>query len=222
MKKRTALVTGATGVIGSTIVKKLKSEGYEVLAPGRAQMDLLSNASIDTYCCKLQKPVDILINNAGINLIASLQEATDENIEKSIQVNLTAPLRLARALAPKMASSRWGRIVNVSSIWGLVTRHKRVTYTMTKSGLCGVTRSLAVELASKNILVNAVAPGYVNSSMTKKNNSPADLVLIRKSIPMQRLAEAGEIAELVAFLVSDKNTYITGQTIAIDGGYTCQ
>jgi 3-oxoacyl-[acyl-carrier protein] reductase len=120
-----------------------------------------------------------------------------------------------------MINKKHGRIVNIGSIWGIITKPGRVTYTLTKSGMGGLTRSMAVELASSNVLVNCVAPGYVNTELTRKNNPLKELEKIKKSIPLQRLAEPNEIAELVCYLCSDKNTYITGQTIAIDGGYLC-
>ena len=139
-----------------------------------------------------------------------------------LQVNLVAPLRLIRGLAPGMVARGYGRIVNLSSIWGQVSRPRRVTYALTKSGLNGLTRTLAVELAAHNVLVNAVAPGYVNTELTRQNNSPQEIDAICQTIPARRLAEPAEIAEVVAFLCSEKNSYITGQTIVVDGGFTCQ
>ena len=221
MRKKTALITGSSRGIGLAIAKRLKKEGVCVLTPSRREMDLLSNSSIDFYLSKLKKPIDIIVNNAGINLLASGTEVTDENIQDSIQVNLVAPLRLIRALAPQMISRKYGRIVNISSIWGMVTKPGRDTYSMSKSGLIGLTKTLAVELAPYNILVNAVAPGYVYTELTRKNNTEKELGVIKKNIPLKRLAQPSEIAELVAFLVSEKNTYLTGQAIVIDGGFTC-
>ena len=221
MRKKTALVTGASRGIGLAIAKRLEKDGIRVLRPTRKEMDLLSNMSIDFYLSELKKPVDIIVNNAGINLLAGGTEVTDENIQDSMQVNLVAPMRLIRAFAPQMISRKYGRIVNISSIWGMVTKPGRVTYSMSKSGLIGLTRTMAVELTPYNILVNAVAPGYVDTELTRKNNTKKELEVIKKKIPLKRLARPSEIAELVAFLVSEKNTYLTGQAIAIDGGFTC-
>jgi 3-oxoacyl-[acyl-carrier protein] reductase len=109
----------------------------------------------------------------------------------------------------------------VSSIWSLVGKTGRASYAMSKAGINGMTRSTAVELAPFGILVNAVAPGYVLTDLTRQNNSEAELREICKGIPLQRLAEPAEIADVVAFLSSDRNSYITGQTIVVDGGYTC-
>jgi 3-oxoacyl-[acyl-carrier protein] reductase len=121
-----------------------------------------------------------------------------------------------------MKRNNYGRIVNISSVWSKVTKPGRLVYSMTKSGLNALTRSLAVELAESNILVNSVAPGYVNTELTKQNNTPAEIEKIKETIPLRRLAEPEEIAETVAFLVSSRNTYITGQVIIADGGYTCR
>jgi 3-oxoacyl-[acyl-carrier protein] reductase len=121
-----------------------------------------------------------------------------------------------------MMNRRFGRIVNISSIWSAVSKHARVSYTISKSGVNGMTRALAVELAPFNVLVNAVAPGYVNTELTKQNNTEEQLETIRNTIPVKRLAEPNEIAEVVAFLCSERNTYLTGQVIIVDGGFTCQ
>lgn len=221
MIARRALVTGGSRGIGFAIVKCLEAKGLEVIAPTRRDMDLLSDSSIDSFINRLNKPIDIVINNAGINLIAVGTEVTDSNITDTVQVNLLAPLRIIRALIPPMVTRQYGRIVNISSIWGFVTKEGRLTYSMTKSGLGGMTRTLAVELAHYNILVNVIAPGYVNTELTRQNNTKGQIESIEKAIPIGRLANPDEIAEAVAFFASDSNTYITGQQIIIDGGYTC-
>lgn len=221
MKRKTALITGGSRGIGSAISTCFKTQGIKVLAPTRKEMDLLSDRSIDAYLDHLKEPVDILVNNAGINLIAPIAELTDKNIKDTFQINLLAPLRIIRKLAPRMIKRKYGRIINIGSIWGLITKPKRITYTITKSGVAGLTRSLAIELAPYHILVNCVAPGYVNTELTKKNNSLAELSKIKNAIPLRRLCEPCEIAEVVLFLSSEKNSYITGQTIIVDGGYLC-
>jgi 3-oxoacyl-[acyl-carrier protein] reductase len=121
-----------------------------------------------------------------------------------------------------MKRRQYGRIVNVSSVWSLVTKEGRLPYSASKSALNGITRTLAVELAPHNVLVNAVAPGYVNTELTRKNNTPEAIKAFAEQLPIQRLAEPREIAELVAFLCSARNSYITGQVIAIDGGFLCK
>jgi 3-oxoacyl-[acyl-carrier protein] reductase len=222
MTGKTALVTGGSRGIGLAIAERLKYYGARIIAPTRSELDLLSNESIDRYLASLEEPVDILVNNAGVNKIATYEAVTDGNLQETLQVNLVAPTRLARALAPRMAERAYGRIVSISSLWGVVSKGGRLAYSMSKSGLSGMTRTLAIELAPFNVLVNAVAPGFVSTELTKQNNTEQDLAVIRNMIPMRRLAEPEEIAEIVSFLCSGKNTYITGQTILVDGGFSIQ
>ena len=222
MSKKTALVTGASRGIGLAVANRLSADGIKVIRPTRSELDLLSNASIDAYISSMKEDVDILVNNAGINLLSSLPELSESNMADTLQVNLVAPLRLTRRFALPMMEKGFGRIVNVSSIWSVVSKFARVSYSISKSGMNGMTRALAVEMAPYNVLVNAVAPGYVNTELTKQNNTEDQLETIRNTIPVRRLAEPDEIAEVVAFLCSERNTYITGQVIIVDGGFTCQ
>lgn len=220
IKIYTALVTGASRGIGLAIAGKFKKNGYKVIVPTRGEMDLLSNTSIDNYLRKLKQPIDILVNDAGINPLNDAVNITDEDIETTLQVNLIAPIRICRAIIPGMIKQQYGRIVNISSIWSIVTKPKRLIYSASKSGLSAATRTMAVELSRYNIMVNAVAPGFTDTEMTRKNNSQKVIAEIEKLIPIGRLAKPSEIAEVVAFLASENNTYLTGQTIYVDGGYT--
>jgi 3-oxoacyl-[acyl-carrier protein] reductase len=222
MKGKVALVTGGSRGIGKAVCEVLRARGAEVLSPSRQELDLSSGRSIENYFKRLDKPVQILINNAGINNIQGCLEIDESNLCASLQINLLAPLLVAGKVIPSMRASGYGRIVNISSVWSVVTKPGRLVYSMTKAGLNAVTRSLAVELAEDNILVNSVAPGYVNTELTKKNNTPAEIDKIRETIPVKKLAEPSEIAEAVAFLSSSANSYITGQIIIADGGYTCR
>ena len=216
------MVTGASRGIGLAIAELLRDYGARILTPGHSELDLSSNASIDQYLAALKDPVDVLVNNAGINRIALYDKTTDEDLQETLQINLVAPARLAKALAPQMAQRGHGRIVNISSIWSVVSKPGRLTYAMSKSGLHGMIRTLALELAPFNVLVNGVAPGFVNTELTRQNNTEQELDVIRNMLPMRRLAEPVEIAETVAFLCSGKNTYITGQVILVDGGFSIQ
>ena len=218
---RIALVTGASRGIGAAIANTLTTLDYKVLTPSRAELNLASDQSMESYLANLDQPVDILINDAGINRIAMLENIQSEDLIDTLQINLLAPFRLIQFLAPQMKARNYGRIVNISSLWGVVSRAGRTSYSMSKTALNGMTRSLAVELAPFNVLVNAVAPGYVMTDLTRQNNSPDEVEKISHSIPIQRLAEPEEIASVVAFLSSEQNTYLTGQTIVVDGGYTC-
>jgi 3-oxoacyl-[acyl-carrier protein] reductase len=147
---------------------------------------------------------------------------TDENIEDTMQINLIAPIRLIRGFVGNMKKNKWGRIINISSMFGLIARGKQVLYSATKHGINGVTKALALELAKDNILVNSVCPGFTKTDLVLKTNSQEKITLLEKDIPLGRLAEPEEIANLVEFLVSDKNSYITGSCIVIDGGYICK
>jgi NAD(P)-dependent dehydrogenase (short-subunit alcohol dehydrogenase family) len=218
----TALITGASRGIGAAIAARLQGEGIRVLSPLSKALDLLSSVSIDRYLSTLTQPIDILINNAGINRLGSIDEISSTDFEDVIQINLLGHFRLTQGLVKGMKARRYGRIVNISSIWSLVSRERRMAYSATKAAINGLTRAQALELAPYNILVNALAPGYVNTDLTKKNNTSAELEAIATQIPLGRLAEPSEIAECVAFLCSPKNSYITGQVIAIDGGYLCK
>lgn len=219
--RRTALVTGSSRGIGQEIKQYFIKQGIFVLSPTRQEMDLCSNKSIDCYINSLEQNIDILVNNAGINPLGGVKEIKDDDIENTIQVNMYAPLRLIRGLAPKMAARGFGRIVNISSIWSNVSKPGRISYAMSKSGVNALTRTIAIELAKDNVLINAVAPGFVNTELTRINNSVETIHTIEQNLPIGRLAEPEEIAELVGFLCSPRNTYIVGQTIFIDGGYTC-
>jgi 3-oxoacyl-[acyl-carrier protein] reductase len=218
---RTALVTGASRGIGAAISEKLASENYWVLTPPRAELNLASDQSVDRYLANLDRPVDILVNDAGINRVAMLDDIQGQDVAETLQINLIAPFRMIQILSGQMKARRYGRIVNISSVWSIVSKAGRTSYAMSKTALNGMTRSLAVELAPFNILINSVAPGYVMTDLTRQNNSPAEIENISKVIPLQRLAEPQEIAGVVAFLCSEQNTYLTGQTIVVDGGYSC-
>ncbi|MBS1984652.1 MAG: SDR family oxidoreductase [Bdellovibrionales bacterium] len=218
-----ALVTGGSRGLGKAMCELLSARGVQVVAPGREELDLSSSASIDAF---LKTPVagkiDILINNAGINNPEAIEQISDKNWQETLQINLTAPLKLIQGVAPGMKARGWGRIVNVSSVFSVVTREKRAAYSAVKSGLNGLTRTAAVELAPFGILVNSIAPGYVDTDLTRKNNPPEVLEKIIQTIPARRLAKPNEIVETVAFLVSEANGYLTGQTVVVDGGFSSQ
>jgi 3-oxoacyl-[acyl-carrier protein] reductase len=219
---RKVLLTGGARGIGAAIAARLEAAGHEIVAPPRADLDLASPQSIDAFLSAHgSDQIDILINNAGINTLRFIPEIDANTWNEMLQVNLTAALRLTQAFGPSMANRRWGRILNVVSIFALVTRERRAAYSMTKAALAALTRTAAVEFGPSGVIVNALAPGYVDTELTRKNNPPDVLLAIEGGIPLRRMAQATELAEVAAFLVSDANSYLTGQTVVVDGGFTC-
>lgn len=222
MEKKVALITGGSRGIGAAIADEFRKNGYEVLTPTRHEMDLTDAASIEAYCATIATPISTLVNNAGINTIATLDQLTAEALEQMLQINLKAPVQLIRLLRAKLGGEGIGHIVNLSSIWSVVSKEGRIGYTATKSAINGITRTLALELAAENILINSVAPGFVDTALTRQNNTQEQIAALTAAIPLCRLAQPTEIAKAVYFLGSDANSYITGQTLIIDGGYTCK
>lgn len=222
MRGKVVLVTGAARGIGAAIASALSAAGASVLMPSRAEMDLSNMKSIEKYIASIDGPIDVLVNNAGINILSSLEELGQEVLEDTMQVNLMAPIFLTKLVAEKMRANHYGRIVNISSIWSVVAKERRLAYAASKSAMNGVTRTLAIELGRYGILVNSIAPGYVNTELTSQNNSPEQIQSIRERIPLERLAEPSEIAAVAAFLCSSQNSYMTGQVLVVDGGYVCQ
>lgn len=217
---RKVLVTGASRGIGAAIAEIFKVHGYEVSAPSHQELDLSDEKSIEKFIQSHQGVTyDVIINNAGINDINEIENVKDIEIDQMIAINLTAPIKLLRGFVGNMKQAQYGRIVNIGSIWGVVSKEGRCVYSATKNGIHGVTNTLAVELAKYNILVNTVCPGFTLTELTKKNNTAEEIKKISDEIPMGRMAEPKEIAQVVYFLCSDDNTYLTGQKITVDGGY---
>jgi 3-oxoacyl-[acyl-carrier protein] reductase len=216
------LVTGGSRGIGEAISELFSENGYEVCSPGRDELDLNSRESIKTFIRKNKEGFDVIINNAGVNPINLIEETDEREMDEAMMINLIAPLLIIKGFAPKMKQRKSGRIVNIGSIWGVVSKPKRAVYSSSKHGLHGLTMTTALELSDFGILVNTVSPGFTLTDMTKKNNTSEEIDKIGKNIPLRRMADPIEIAKAVFFLGSFNNTYITGQNIVVDGGYSIQ
>ncbi len=229
-----ALVTGGTRGIGAAIAKALVETGHEVIVTGTSPQRRAPDRC--TYlCCEFSHDEDVkalashvaelelsvLVNNAGINTVAPLVEYDPVEFARIQQVNMMAPFLLCRAVVPGMRKKRFGRIVNMTSIFGIVSKAGRSAYSASKFGLVGLSRALALEVAADNVLVNCLAPGFVDTDMTRRILGEQGIAQMRSQIPLGRLAEPEEIARYVRFLVSEENTYMTGQHIVVDGGFTC-
>lgn len=216
---RRVLVTGGSRGIGRAICETLAAD-WEVISPPREQMDLSDMESVDRYFAENDNRFDAIVNNAGINIIKPIEAISIEDIALLRQVNLDAPLRIIQHCVPYMKSAGSGRIVNISSIWGVRSKEYRTLYSESKFGLIGQVKALARELGGSGILLNAVCPGFTKTEMTEQSLSTDEINEIVSQIPLSRFAVPSEIASLVAFLLSDHNTYVTGQALVIDGGFT--
>ena len=230
---RTAVVTGATRGIGRAIAERLRDEGARVVATARAATgeapegceyrgaDLSNEASTQAFAAWLgELRPDILVNNAGINKLAPIAELDGATMDTLHRVNVLAPMLLSRAVLPGMRARRWGRIVNVASIWSLRSLPGRAAYSASKFGLDGLSAAIAAEVAADNVLVNCVSPGFVDTELLHRMLGEQGIADLVATVPMRRLARPGEIAAFVAWLASPENTFISGQNLPIDGGYT--
>lgn len=242
--ERVVLVTGGTRGIGAAISRRFLSGGWKTLVTARSresynsfagslrredesniafiQVDFLSVESVCGLVEAIQElgRLDALVNNAGDNVNNALSELRLEDVERLYRVNLEGPIRLMQAATPVMVRSGGGRIVNIASIWSVITREGRLAYTASKFGLVGATKTAAVDLAQDGILVNVVSPGFTMTELTARTLSSADVEELSQKIPMGRFARPEEVSGLVYFLCGSENTYITGQNLVIDGGYT--
>ena len=232
MKYR-AVVTGATRGIGYAIAERLLKDGLEVIVTGTKkngkhpagssyyQVDFLDEDSTNKFINFLKKQqINILVNNAGINKISEFSSIDIDDFDRILRINLRAPFQICQAVIPYMEKIKWGRIVNLTSVFGNISKEYRAAYSSSKFGLDGMTVALAAEVSEKGILANSVGPGVIDTDMTRDVLGVSGIAKLKGQIPMKRLGQASEIASLVSWLVSNENTYMTGQNLMIDGGFT--
>lgn len=220
---KNVLITGSSRGIGKATADLFEKKNYKVWKPDRTELELGNAVSISAFIDKYKDVYfDAIINNAGINDINLVEDIKDTEIENTVNINLIAPIKLIRGFVGNMKKQNYGRIVNIGSIWGVVSKEGRLTYSASKNGIHGVTNTLAVELGKYNILVNTVCPGFTLTELTYKNNTTGQIDNIAQTIPLCRMAEPIEIAKVIYYLASEENTYITGQKIAVDGGFTAK
>ena len=222
MKSKTALITGASRGIGKAIKKNFVENEILVISPSRNELDLLSIESVEKFLSQNLSEVNIVVNNAGMLKVGENKDLSMNDFHDILQVNVISPFKIISEYVEKMKKQNFGRVVNISSIWGQKSKEGRTLYSSSKAALDALTRSFAIEFASYNILINSVAPGYINTDMLKLYNSEEQLSKIRDTIPMKRFGEKTEISKFVEFLCSEKNSYITGQILTIDGGFVCK
>lgn len=234
MEVKKVLVSGGTKGIGGAIVTKLLDEGYSVIATTRDKtkanilehknltvenLDLSSKDSVSEFQEKVEsfKP-SILINNAGVTKDNLFLRMSENDWTEVIETNLNGTYRLTKIFLRDMIKNKWGRIINIGSVSGLMGNPGQTNYASSKAALEGFTRSLAKEIGSRNITVNLVSPGFINTDMT----SGLTIEKLESQIPLGRMGNPSDVASLVAFLASEGAGYITGQTLVVDGGLFMQ
>lgn len=239
---KTALVTGAGRGIGAAIAKKLADKGATVIinysGNDKAAQDTLDDIAADgnkaeiykcnvadyeevehmiQYVVQKYKKIDILINNAGITRDGLIMRMSEKDFDDVIDVNLKGTFNCIRHVARQMIKQRCGRIVNMSSVVGIAGNTGQVNYAASKAGVIGITKSAAKELAARGITVNAIAPGYIDTDMTRVLSDDIKDGIVSQ-IPLKRMGQVSDIADAAVFLVSDRASYITGQVLSVDGG----
>ena len=238
LHKKNVLITGASGGIGSVIAKTLNSAGANVALTGTRNetlkelaselgenahvllCDLSDMAAVDALpkqAGEILGSVDILVNNAGITRDNLLMRMSDDEWQSVIDINMTATMKLCKSVLRGMMKARWGRIINISSVVGATGNPGQANYAASKAGMVGMSKSLAYEVASRGITVNAIAPGFITTAMTEKLNDDQK-AKIMEQIPAGRMGNATEIATAALYLASEEAGYITGTTMHINGG----
>ena len=232
------LITGATGEIGTAIARKLHEKGCQICLTATREsalkeltselgsnvqylcsdlMNIESTKGLITKVISKLGGIDILINNAGITRDNLFIRMSDEQWVDVLNVNLNSSMILARGAIKNMIKSKWGRVVNITSVVGVTGNPGQSNYAASKSGLIGMSKCIASEVASRGITVNCIAPGFINSAMTDKLNSDQKSRIL-ENIPMKKMGNPNDIAATTNFLVSEDANYVTGQTIHVNGG----
>ncbi len=233
--EKKVFVTGATRGIGRAVAQAFRTEGAWVIGTGTGK----ATSTVDAYCSEYVRAdftdlaqlhscaqilrriePDILVNNAGINKIAPFADIVPDDFRNIQQVNVFAPFLLCQAAIAGMKRKGWGRIVNLSSIWGKISKEHRAAYSASKFAVDGMTLSLAIEHAADGIIANCVAPSFTDTELTRRILGENGIKRLVETVPMRRMANVEEIARFIVWLGGPENTYITGQNIAIDGGFT--
>ena len=237
LKNKKVLITGATGGIGNSLIKKFDDLGAKIVATGTNEQKLTNlknnfpsikiekfkldeHSEIESFIDKIDKELEgleILVNNAGITLDNLSIRLTEENWKKVIDINLNSSFFMCKFAIKKMLKKKYGKIINITSVIGHTGNAGQANYAASKAGIIGFSKSLAIEYAKKNININCVSPGFIKTEMTEKINEKSKEILIGK-IPAGAIGSGEDVSNCVAFLASDDAKYINGETIHVNGG----
>ena len=215
---RQVLILGGTGDIGTAIKRQFVND--IVLVAGSKDINLADPDSVSSFIDLHGSEFDVIVHSAGYNHVGLFEETAIADIARSVEINLMGFLPIVQSNIDYWKQTRQGRLVVINSLYGFLSRRGRLPYVISKHGLSAVAKTLAIELASYGVMVNSVTPGYIETKMTSKNNSAEVIEQLTKGIPVGRLGTPDEVADAVAFLARTNNTYITGQNIIVDGGYS--
>jgi NAD(P)-dependent dehydrogenase (short-subunit alcohol dehydrogenase family) len=215
------LLTGGRGGIGSSIKNELVSKGCSVIAPTSEELDLSSQFHVLKWIeANSNLEFDGLVLSAGTNTPRDLGEVDTREYLQVLETNVNSNRLLIKAILPAMQKNKYGRIIAISSSYSTITRSGRSSYSVSKAALEALIRSVSLENAQNNILANSIVPGFIETPLTLKNNEKFQIEKILERIPMGHMGKPSDVAKLVWFLMSEQNTYITGQSIRVDGGFS--